>query len=254
MSQVLLYIPEVIVARRCQTGSRPLTGAAHPAHSSDVLKWCLQFPLLCCLPGAGGPPDLCCVHGLLPAVACPYPRDIGALPWQRLGVLRTLNRLRHQGSARGQHSCRRAVRVVILAAKISSLVGRFSFLVPLLAAFFFFSSPFFVTASPACLASSWPARLPHFIFPSANELFALWPATSQPCPTCPKHPAFQHPSLLGHPAFHSRSGKPTAFHSGCLSLLHLSASLSLSLLKRCGMKREEAFAFVLGGYLRLPVA
>lgn len=38
MSQVLSYIAKVIVARRCQMGSRPLTGAAHPAHSSDVLR------------------------------------------------------------------------------------------------------------------------------------------------------------------------------------------------------------------------
>lgn len=173
MSQGLSYISKVIVARRCQTGSRLLTGAAHPAHSSDVLKQCLQSSLLHCLPGAVGPPELSCVHGVPAALASPCLR-VGAFQWQRLSVLRTLSQPRHQGSASGRHSCCHAVRVVTLAAKISFLVGRFSFPVRLLAFFFFFLPPPFLSQPPpACLASSWPACLLHFIFPSANEHFAL---------------------------------------------------------------------------------
>lgn len=172
MSQGLSYISKVIVARRCQTGSRLLTGAAHPAHSSDVLKQCLQSSLLHCLPGAVGPPELSCVHGVPTALASPCLR-VGAFQWQRLGVLRKLSQPRRQGSASGRHSCCHAVRVVTLAAKISFLVGRFSFPVPLLAFFFFLPPPFLSQPPPACLASSWPACLLHFIFPSANEHFAL---------------------------------------------------------------------------------
>lgn len=69
MSQVFPSISEVIAARRCQMGSGPLAGAPYHAHSSDILKRCLQFPLLHCLPGAGGSPQLRCVHGLPSALA-----------------------------------------------------------------------------------------------------------------------------------------------------------------------------------------
>lgn len=175
MSQGLSYISKVIVARRCQTGSRLLTGAAHPAHSSDVLKQCLQSSLLHCLPGDVGPPELSCVHGVPTALASPCLR-VGAFQWQRLGVLRTLSQPRRQGSASGRHSCCHAVRVVTLAAKISFLVGRFSFPVPLLAFFFFFASPFLVTASSCLLGQQLACLLAAFHLPLCKR--ALCSVTS----------------------------------------------------------------------------
>lgn len=173
---------------------------------------------------------------------------LGAFQWQRLGVLRTLSQPRRQGSASGRHSCCHAVRVVTLAAKISFLVGRFSFPVPLLAFFFFFASPFLVTASSCLLGQQLACLLAAFHLPLCKR--ALCSVTShQPCP---KHPAFQHTILAGPPCApqplweaHSISQwLPVSAASQCFS----------PSLRRCGIKREEAFAFVLGGYLRLPVA
>lgn len=115
-------------------------------------------------------------------VCSPCLRD-GAFPWQRLAVLQPLSRLRHQGTARGRHSCCRAVRVVTLAAKISFLVGRFFFLVPLLAFlnFFFFCLPHACHSLllPAWSAAGLPAcRISSFPLPM-NTLPCDQPALSQ---------------------------------------------------------------------------
>lgn len=160
-------------------------------------------------------------------------------------MLRTLSRLRRQGSARGQHSCCRAVRVVTLAAKISFLVGRFSFLVPLF--FFFFCLPLLVTAFSSLLGQQLALLgLPACHISSSPCKGALCPVTS-PSQPCHEHSAFQHHSFPPSPAL----GSPQ--HFTVLPISATSQGFSPSL-RRCGIKREEAFAFVLGGYLRLPVA
>lgn len=79
--------------------------------------------------------------------------------------------------------------------------------------------------------------------------WTLCPVTSQPCP---KHAGFPAPILAGAP----RAPQPlweARSTSQCLPVSAPSQRLSPSL-RRCGIKREAAFAFVLGGYLRLPVA
>lgn len=146
-------------------------------------------------------------------------------------MLRTLNRLRHQGSARGQHSCRRAVRVVILAAKISSLVGRFSFLVPLLAAFFFFPPPFLSQR----LLPAWPAAGP----PACRISSSLLQMSSLPCDQPPASPVPPVPNTQPssiHPCWDTpRStaalGSPQHF-TAAACLCYISVLLSLSLFKK----------------------
>lgn len=172
MSQVLPSISKVIAAR-CQMGSRPLAGTARHVHSSDVLKRCLQFPLLHRLPGAGGSPQLHCVHALpsapasrcLPLRAFQSQRLVADCPcWDRAGCVEDPQPAR----ASGQHPrsaqlplCSESA--VTLPAEKSFFVGRFSFPVPLLAVFCL------PLACHCLLLPAWPGAGLHFIFPSTNR-------------------------------------------------------------------------------------
>lgn len=171
-------------------GSRSLA-----AHLSDVLQQChYHFPLLHCLAGAGGSPQLRCMH-----VNAEDPKP---------------------ARASGQHPrlaqpllCSESAATLL--AEKSFLVGRLSFPVPLLR---FFPSRLLVTAS-ACLLGQWPACLLRFVLPASKHI-APWPATILVCPEC-QMPNFQCMILVG------LAPTPTGLHGVCLSPLPLSASLPL---------------------------